>query len=378
MQRLAVDEQHRAAARQPLAGRNHTHSPRVHARTPALVGKPSARPSSWLSRKLLRSADPVTASTAARGRRPRGQPPRARARSRRLDRDERVRAARCLEGWGWAIVQPCERRSSAILRRCNWRGPTEKRRACWRIARLVWSAAQFAVIAALDGCVSVPSASLPHHVQGPVRDPALLVVDKGHGLLTVPGIGPEKADCLLSRLRADGYADVEHAPHRLDRDTSGIVVLGRTPAAHRSLAYQFQERVASKLYEALVLGWPDADFGEVDAPIGKAPGADGGHARMRILPDGRPSVTRWEVAGRRRRQDDGAPYARLALRPVTGRAHQLRLHCAHLGHPILGDALHGDGPEWPHLRLCLHASALNFTPDVGRADGGDVTDAFLT
>ena len=208
----------------------------------------------------------------------------------------------------------------------------------------------------------VPGASLPHATYKVLfEDPSLLVVDKGHGLLTVPGIGPEKADCLLSRLRADGYADVEHAPHRLDRDTSGIVVLGRTPAAHRSLAYQFQERLASKLYVALVLGWPDADFGEVDAPIGKAPGADGGHARMRILPDGRPSVTRWEVAGRRRRQDDGAPYARLALRPVTGRAHQLRLHCAHLGHPILGDALHGDGPEWPHLRLCLHASALNFT-----------------
>ena len=176
--------------------------------------------------------------------------------------------------------------------------------------------------------VAVAGASLPHATYKVLfEDPALLVVDKGHGLLTVPGIGPEKADCLLSRLRADGYAEVEHAPHRLDRDTSGIVVLGRTPAAHRSLAYQFQERVVSKRYDALVRGWPVDDAGEVDAPIGKArapTAATRGCASFRTA--GRRSrAGRW----RPRRQDDGAPYARLALRPVTGRAHQLRLQLAH-------------------------------------------------
>ena len=189
------------------------------------------------------------------------------------------------------------------------------------------------------------------------EDPSLLVVDKGHGLLTVPGIGPEKADCLLSRLRADGYDEVEHAPHRLDRDTSGIVVLGRTPAAHRSLAYQFQERLASKLYVALVLGWPAADFGEVDAPIGKAPGADG-HARMRILPDGRPSVTRWEVAA-------ALPSGRCRVRlaPETGRRHQLRMHMLALGCPLVGDALYGE------------AASDNFGTSVALNEDGSIVAA---
>jgi len=96
-------------------------------------------------------------------------------------------------------------------------------------------------------------ASLPTSTWRVVHeDAALLVVDKGAGLLTAPGIGAAKADCLLSRVRAAGYAGAGHAAHRLDRDTSGLVAIGLTPAAHRSLCVQFQEHRAKKVYAALV------------------------------------------------------------------------------------------------------------------------------
>lgn len=84
-----------------------------------------------------------------------------------------------------------------------------------------------------------------------------------------PGIGPDKADCLLSRLRAEGFPEITYAPHRLDRDTSGLVAIGRSAAAHRSLSIQFQERRVAKRYEALVSGWLEEDEGEIDAPIAK-------------------------------------------------------------------------------------------------------------
>lgn len=207
-------------------------------------------------------------------------------------------------------------------------------------------------------------------------------------------------------------AEVHRAPHRLDRDTSGLVALGRTPSAHRALCMAFQERRVTKRYEALVLGWPGAvgDSGEVDKPItthlslsptmtltltlhpspnqvdkpiGKLRGHDGAPARMCVVDSGavgadraaastqaeqvRRSVSRWRVL-ERRLLDDGTQYARVALSPVTGRAHQLRLHMAHVGHPLLGDELHG-GSRAAALapRLCLHAAALSFEHPDGRS-----------
>ena len=226
-----------------------------------------------------------------------------------------------------------------------------------------------------DRGASLPSAtfSLVH------SDASLLVVDKGAGLLTVPGIGPHKADCLLSRLRELGYSEVQHAPHRLDRDTSGLVAVGRTPAAHRALCMAFQGRHVTKRYEALVLGWPEADAGEVDRPIGKLRREAGAPARMCVVDAGaaragaapaeqvRHSVSRWRVL-ERDVLDDNTRYARVALEPVTGRAHQLRLHMAHIGHPVLGDTLHG-GLRAAALmpRLCLHAAALSFEHPDGRS-----------
>ena len=101
------------------------------------------------------------------------------------------------------------------------------------------------------------------------EDAHLLVVHKDAGLLTVPGIGIEKEDCLLSRLRKDGHSDISHAAHRLDRDTSGVIALGKGSAAHRALCNQFQSRQTKKLYTAIVCGWMAEERGSIDKPIGK-------------------------------------------------------------------------------------------------------------
>lgn len=221
-----------------------------------------------------------------------------------------------------------------------------------------------------------------------MEDGALLVVEKDSGLLTVPGKGPAKADCLLSRLQAQGYPEVRHAPHRLDRDTSGLLVLGRTKEATRALAVQFQEKRVEKHYEALIYGWPSSEAGLVELPIGKVRPAPGLPARMAVVPPGaagaeavRPCTTRWRVLDRFEADSDlgsragGVRCARAALEPLTGRNRQLRLHMAALGHPLLGDAAtarEGGGPAaaeaaraWP--RLCLHAARLKFAhPGTGR------------
>ena len=215
--------------------------------------------------------------------------------------------------------------------------------------------------------LAVAGASLPHATWHLLMDDAhLLVVDKGAGLLTVPGRGEGKEDCLISRLQAAGYRGVLNAAHRLDRDTSGLLAFGKTSAAHKSLSVQFQDRRVSKRYEALVLGWPSKDTGEVDASIGKVRGAGDAFSRMSIVPstaDGaRRSLTRWRVLDRCGDANGiGTQWARIELLPVTGRAHQLRLHMAHLGHPLLGDELHGDDEAVAAAsRLCLHACALEF------------------
>jgi tRNA pseudouridine32 synthase/23S rRNA pseudouridine746 synthase len=211
-----------------------------------------------------------------------------------------------------------------------------------------------------------PGCSLPHASWSVViKDDHILVVDKDPGLLTVPGVGEEKADSLLLRLQQGAFPEVEHVPHRLDRDTSGLIVIGRNRAAHRALSIQFQDHLVSKRYEALVLGWPEADDGIIDQPIGKVRGEDG-TSRMSIVEDtssgARRSVTKWRVQERTKSQS-GAQWARLALFPVTGRAHQLRLHCSYMGHPILGDELHGNRAAIAFegvSRLCLHAAELSF------------------
>ena len=180
-------------------------------------------------------------------------------------------------------------------------------------------------------------------------DEALIVADKPAGLLAVPGRGEAGRDNLASRMQAL-HADAL-AVHRLDMATSGLMLFARGAEAHRRLSRAFAERQVAKRYTAVVEGLMLADAGEIDAPLA----ADWpNRPRQRVdEATGRPSLTRWQVL---RREVD---CTRLALQPVTGRSHQLRVHLQYIGHPIRGDEFYAALPlKAP--RLLLHATGLRF------------------
>jgi tRNA pseudouridine32 synthase/23S rRNA pseudouridine746 synthase len=189
-------------------------------------------------------------------------------------------------------------------------------------------------------------------------DDDLLVLDKPSGLLTVPGKSADLADCLIARaeVRFPGARIV----HRLDMDTSGVIVLARNRHAHRHLGLQFERRHVSKHYEARVWGHLVADCGTIDLPLA----CDWpNRPRQHIDPaGGRHARTDWRVMGR-----DGAT-TRLRLEPLTGRSHQLRVHMLTLGHPILGDPLYAHRAALKAAeRLQLHAASLTIRhPSGGR------------
>jgi tRNA pseudouridine32 synthase/23S rRNA pseudouridine746 synthase len=194
-------------------------------------------------------------------------------------------------------------------------------------------------------------------------DPHLVVCDKATGLLSVPGIGPEKADCLVARLQGE-FPGVRIV-HRLDRDTSGAIVLARDAATHRALSMSFEAREVDKTYEALVAGHLASDRGTVDLPLRKE--ALGSARQMVHLAEGKPSRTDFEVLGCGH-DADGFAWTRVRLTPFTGRSHQLRVHMLALGHPILGDELYAGGAACSaRARLCLHARSLAFTHPATRA-----------
>ncbi|WP_069301218.1 pseudouridine synthase [Neptunicoccus sediminis] len=180
------------------------------------------------------------------------------------------------------------------------------------------------------------------------RDDDLLFVDKPAGLLSVPGRLPEHKDSLLNRLQAD---DPEvRLVHRLDMDTSGVMVFARTAAAQRALNRHFETRQAAKTYIAEIAGHPKAEFGTIDAPLMK----DWPNRPLqKIDPAGKPSRTDWRVLRRLDRT------TLVELTPLTGRSHQLRLHMAHMGHAIVGDRFYAV-PDLAESspRLHLHASLL--------------------
>lgn len=189
-------------------------------------------------------------------------------------------------------------------------------------------------------------------------DESLLVVVKPEGLLSVPGKGPDKADCLIARLQA-AYPRVLLI-HRLDTDTSGVMVFARTASAQVGLSGQFERRETGKHYVARVVGVVAQDSGTVDLPLTvdwpNRPRQHVNHAT------GRPAITDWQVIAR------GPDETRMRLIPHTGRTHQLRVHMAEIGHPILGDPLYA--PASDHPRLMLHAERLAFRHPVS----GDPVD----
>lgn len=182
-------------------------------------------------------------------------------------------------------------------------------------------------------------------------DDALIAVDKPAGLLSVPGRGADKADCAIARAQQT-YPDALTV-HRLDMATSGLLLFARGKVMQRALSALFERGEIGKRYIADVWGAPTPPAGEIDLPlITDWPN----RPLQKVDPaSGKPSRTRYEtlsVSGRS---------ARLALTPLTGRSHQLRVHLAEIGHPILGDEFYAHSEARDAApRLCLHAAALRF------------------
>ena len=195
------------------------------------------------------------------------------------------------------------------------------------------------------------SPTSPEQLETVFIDADIVVANKPSGLLSVPGLGLEKTVCANSQLSAR-HGDVLTV-HRLDMDTSGLIIFARNKDTQRALSRQFELRRVEKSYEALVEGRIDADTGTIDKAIAR-------HSRNRPLrhldPDGQNAITHWTAL------QTELNVTRVQLRPETGRSHQLRLHMASHGHPILGDVFYGNPDS--HPRLCLHAKELAFTHPV--------------
>lgn len=189
------------------------------------------------------------------------------------------------------------------------------------------------------------------------RDKHLLVVNKPSGLLTVPGRGPEKQDCLINRLLI-GFPN-SRIVHRLDQPTSGVLLIPQSHLAQKSLGQQFEQRQIHKQYQAMVAGKLTSSAGKIELPLlcdwPNRP------KQMVDFAGGKKALTHYQLLEFNRDTNS----SRVLLKPVTGRSHQLRVHMKALGHPILGDTLYA-----PHAvqraskRLLLHAQTITFTHPV--------------
>lgn len=182
------------------------------------------------------------------------------------------------------------------------------------------------------------------------RDALMLVIDKPAGLPVHPG--PKGGETLFHHLDAlrFGLPRRPEAAHRLDKDTSGCLILGRHPKAIARLNELFRTNEVDKVYWAVVEGGPHENEGAIDLPL--APKSPDRGWWMKVDPKGQPSLTKWQVLGR------AEGIALLELRPVTGRTHQLRVHCAAMNFPILGDPIYGTAPRFHGPGLHLHARSI--------------------
>jgi tRNA pseudouridine32 synthase/23S rRNA pseudouridine746 synthase len=188
------------------------------------------------------------------------------------------------------------------------------------------------------------------------RDDTLLVVNKPAGLLAVPGRGSDKQDCLSSRVQQQ-FPDAL-VVHRLDMATSGLMLFTLGANMQRCFSQMFRDREVQKRYIAVVAGVLDSDAGEVNLPII----ADWPNRPLRRIDaeSGKPSLTRYRLLS----CDEVAHSSRVELEPVTGRTHQLRVHMAAIGHPVLGDTLYGVMVDAGLERLLLHSSMLGFAHPI--------------
>lgn len=209
---------------------------------------------------------------------------------------------------------------------------------------------------------SAPQTPRPY-VYAPPNDPLnvvhaddhILVLDKPSGLLTVEGKTSDLADCLETRAAAQFKG--ARVVHRLDKDTSGLIILALTPHALAHIGKQFEKRQTKKTYQALIWGQPQHSDGHIDQPIitdwPNRPKQHICHER------GKSAQTDWKIIRR-------GENARVLLIPHTGRTHQLRVHMAYLGHPILGDNLYAPKAALEaSSRMCLHADSLEFRHPIG-------------
>ena len=187
-------------------------------------------------------------------------------------------------------------------------------------------------------------------------DAHILVVNKPTLLLSVPGRAEDNKDCLVTRLQENGYPDALIV-HRLDWETSGLIILARNADSHRELSRQFHDREVDKLYTALCWGDLTEDEGRIELPLRYDPPTKPRH--VVDYEQGKHALTLWKVL--ERNSDD----CRVALTPYTGRSHQLRVHMLSIGHCLLGDGLYAHEQALQAApRLCLHASELGFTHPV--------------
>ncbi len=189
------------------------------------------------------------------------------------------------------------------------------------------------------------------------RDADILVLDKPSGLLSVPGRDPALADSLASRVQEEFPQAL--MIHRLDKDTSGVVLMSLNRKAHAKIAAQFENRTTEKSYIAVVWGHVHEDEGLIDLPL--AIDQDNKPRHRVDHQNGKPAQSRWQVLER------GDDRTRLRLSPLTGRTHQLRVHMKAIGHVILGDEFYAEGaPLQAADRLLLHAEQLRFRHPDGR------------
>lgn len=184
-------------------------------------------------------------------------------------------------------------------------------------------------------------------------DQYILVVNKPTFLLSVPGRAEDNKDCLVTRLQENGYADARIV-HRLDWETSGLIILARDADSHRELSRQFHDREVDKRYTALCWGQLEQEEGKIELPLRYDPPTKPRHVVDHE--QGKHALTLWTLLQR------NGDHCRVELTPYTGRSHQLRVHMLSIGHPLLGDGLYAHEQALQAApRLCLHASELKFT-----------------